>query len=250
MTDSRTALEIVSRLLEAMEESEDANELCDHLANSVLSDFNLVASYLAVVESDGRITMLGSWGYPAHRRRSEDRPSLWEPMSITDTIRTGQVQVYKNWDVYIEKYPHLVERAGPGKSFVCIPFSSKGKRSGGLGLTFGDELTGVLEQERLWQVVAQAGGLFITKSWAAGVFGSKKVTDPLDEAEIRSSLNQRDIEIIRLTLRGKTISQIARELQFSDSTIKQARMAIYKKLGVSRAADLQHAAAALGLELD
>jgi DNA-binding CsgD family transcriptional regulator len=250
MVDSKSELEIVSRLFVAMEESKDANQFCDHLANSVLNEFNLVASYLAVVESDGRITMVGSWGYPAERRRPEDRPSLWEPMSITDTIRTGEVQVYKNWAAYIDKYPHLEHRAAPGKSFVCIPFSSNGKRSGGLGLTFAEELTGVLDQKRLWEVIAQAGGVFVSKSWATGVFSSKKFSDPLDEAEIRSSLNLRDIEIIRLTVKGKTISQIAKQLQFSESTIKQSRMAIYKKLGVLRAADLKHAALALGIDLD
>ena len=252
MPDSKDALEIISRLLLAMEESKNPNEFCDYICNSVLQENNVVASYLAVVESDGRITMVGSWGYPPERRRPDDRSSLWYPMAITDTIRTGQVQLFKTWDDYLKKYPHLQHKVGPGKSHVCIPFSTGGRRRGGLGLSFESELSGVLEQRKIWDILAQAGGLFVSKSWGVGVFGksSAGIANPMDEAEIRSSLTPRDEEIIKLSIKGLTVSEIAKKLNFSESTIKQSRIALYKKFGVSRAADLEHAARVVGIDLD
>lgn len=243
------SLEIVRGMLQAMADSNSPDELCDFLANDVLSELGVVASYLAVLDSDGRITMVGSWGYPASRRSPDDRPSLWYPMAITDTIRTGKVHSYGSWDEYIDRYPHLEHRASPGKSFVCIPFSNKGRRAGGLGLSFGQELPEVGDHEEIWEILAQAGGLFVSKSWAGGVFRPNAYTaeKPMDEAELRSSLTARELEVIQLTSDGKTVAQISRILNFSESTIKQTRMAVYRKLGVKRAGDLPHAIQALGL---
>ena len=251
--DASKVLEVISGTLRAMAKSSNPDELCDYLANEVLAEFDVVATYLAILANDGRITMVGSWGYPEERKSPDDRPSLWYPMAITDTIRTGEIEVYPTWDAYVEKYPHLIHRASPGKSFVCVPFSNLGRRAGGLGLTFGRELKDVDEFKKLWEVMGQAGDLFVSKSWAGGVF---KATGPNVEElpstsesieQLIKSFSERELAVIRLTVEGKTVTTIARQLNFSESTIKQTRMAIYKRLGVNRAADLELAASRLGL---
>lgn len=251
--DSAKVLSTIAGTLRAMAKSSNPDELCDYLANEVLKDFDVVATYLAILDTDGRVTMVGSWGYPEDRRSPDDRPSLWYPMAITDTIRTGHIQVYPTWDSYVEKYPHLIHRASPGKSFVCVPFSNLGRRAGGLGLTFGRPLEGVEEFTQLWEVIGQAGDLFISKSWAGDVFkrGGLDVTQlpgsPEGRRPAKSEFSERELKVIRETIAGKTVAEIARELRFSESTIKQERMAVYKKLGVNRKIDLEQAASALEL---
>ena len=246
---SDKVLSIVSGTLRAMANSSNPDELCDYLANDVLADFGVVATYLAVLDTDGRITMVGSWGYPASRRNPNDRPSLWYPMAITDTIRTGHIQVFPTWDAYMERYPDQAHRASPGKSFVCVPFSNLGRRAGGLGLTFSRELENVDEFTALWEVIGQAGDLFISKSWAGSVFkpGGLNVDELPSIGDPRDTFSERDLEVIRRTVNGQTVATIARDLRFSESTIKQARMHVYKRLGVNRVVDLQHAAERLGL---
>lgn len=244
-------LSVISRLLRAMAASQSADEFCDFLANDVLSSYGIVATYLAVLDSDGRVSMVGSWGYPASRRSPDDRPSLWQPMAITDTIRTGEIHIYDSWQAYMDKYPDLGHRASPGKAFVCVPFTNQGKRTGGLGITFSEELTSQDIDKEFWQVIAEAGDLFVTKSWAGKVFktNSKSIEDVTGSyhQDVRSSLTARDLQVIKMTIDGKTMQQIGRALNFSASTIKQSRMAIYKKLGVTRGADLVHAVKLLGL---
>ena len=250
--EANQALKVVSGTLRAMAKSSNADELCDYLANEVLSNFDVVATYLAILEGDGRVSMVGSWGYPEDRKSPDDRPSLWYPMAITDTIRTGEIEVYPTWDSYVKKYPHLVHRASPGKSFVCVPFSNLGRRAGGLGLTFGRELSNVEEFTQLWEVIGQAGDLFVSKSWAGGVFKARgfdveSLPSTEQVGEIRESFSERDLEVIRLTLDGYTVTEIARVLNFSESTIKQARMSVYKRLGVNRIVDLKLAVERLSL---
>jgi DNA-binding CsgD family transcriptional regulator len=250
--ESAEVLQVLSGALRAMAKSSNPDELCEYLAKEVLADFDVVATYLAVLDTDGRVTMVGSWGYPESRRSPDDRPSLWSPMAITDTIRTGEIQVFPTWASYVEKFPNLLHRASPGESFICVPFSNLGRRAGGLGLTFGRPLTNWEEFAQLWEVIGQAGDLFISKSWAGNVFKPGGINvDELpslqDGSDVLSTFSSRDLEVIRQTLEGRTVSQIARELNFSESTIKQARMHVYKRLGVNRIADLRLAAERLGL---
>lgn len=251
--ESTEVLEVVSGALRAMAKSSNADELCDYLANEVLARFDIVATYLAILDTDGRVTMVGSWGYPEERRSPDDRPSLWSPMAITDAIRTGEIQVFPTWESYIAKYPNLGHRASPGVAFICVPFSNLGRRAGGLGLTFSRELYDVQELAPLWEVIGQAGDLFISKSWAGGVFksGGFNVEDlPSTEAsieELKKTFSERDLEVIRRTLDGQTVGQISRALNFSESTIKQTRMHSYKLLGVNRIVDLKLAVERLGL---
>lgn len=250
--DSGKQLQIVSGLLKAMSDSNNPDELCQMLAEKVLVDFGVVATYLAILAADGRISMVGSWGYPEERRDPSDRPSLWYPMAITDTVRSGEIHVFENWDAYMDRYPHLGHRAAPGKSFVCVPFNTAGVQSGGLGLTFSSELTSVPQHRELWEIIAQAGDIFVNKSWAGSFFRASSI--PVVQAgqqaspqAIRESFSPRDLQVIKLTVEGKTVPYIARHLRYSESTIKQTRIAVYKKLGVRRAEDLAHAAAALEL---
>jgi DNA-binding CsgD family transcriptional regulator len=245
-------LQVVSSLLKALATSESPDDLCRLLGEEVLGAFDVAATYLAVLAPDGRITMVGSWGYPADRRDPADRPSLWYPMAITDTVRSGEIQVFENWQAYMDRYPHLGHRAAPGKSFVCVPFNTGGVGTGGLGLTFNTELVGHPQHQDLWEILAQAGDIFVNRSWAESLFRASSIPVVQRDAEaspeaIRASFSERDLKVIRLTVDGKTVQHISRELRYSESTIKQTRIAVYRKLGVKRAVDLAHAAAALGI---
>lgn len=114
-------LAITLRMLRSLAEADNADDFCRALALDVLADFGVVATYVARLDSDGRITMIGSYGYSQQRVENTPRPSIWENMSITETIRTGQVMVYETWDQYIARYPDKGHLASPGQAFVCLP---------------------------------------------------------------------------------------------------------------------------------
>lgn len=245
-------LHLVNRLLKALAESTDADDFCERLANDVLIDFDVAATYVASLARDGHITMVGSWGYPPERRRKDDRPSFWTPMAITDTIRTGEIQIFNTWDDYVDRYPELVNRAGPGASFVCVPFAIKGTRSGGLGITFTKPLSEVEFDAELWQVIANAGDLLLTKNWAGGVFKSPvaalgdNLGHPMQLAS-PESLTSREIEILKRIANQATNKQIAVDLKYSESLVRQETVRIFRKLGVKNRKNAALAAKSLGL---
>lgn len=242
-------LEVSLRMLHSLAEAEDADELCRSLALNVLLEYGVVATYVARLDSDGHISMIGSYGYSQQRVENTGRPSIWENMSITETIRTGRVMIYESWEEYIARYPDKVHMASPGKAFVCLPLRVKGARAGGLGISFAEPITNAGINPRLWEVFSAAGDVFLTKGWASELARRPVPTGDFGEDEkfAAATLSDREQVVLKQVALGKTNQQIARDLSFSESTIKQDTIRIFKVLGVKTRKDAVLAAKTLGL---
>lgn len=242
-------IEIIHRMLRALADAENADELCRALALDVLLEYGVVATYVARLDSDGHISMIGSYGYSKQRVENTGRPSIWENMSITETIRTGKVMVYETWDDYISRYPDKAHMASPGKAFVCLPLRVKGARAGGLGLSFAEPIAGVGINPKLWEIFSAAGDVFLTKGWAAELIRRPVpvVEFGEDEKFAAASLGERELSVLKQIATGRTNQQIARDLAYSESTIKQDTIRIFKVLGVKSRKDAVLAAKTLGL---
>jgi DNA-binding CsgD family transcriptional regulator len=242
-------LELVVRLLRALAESESADDFCRAMALNVLSEFDVVATYVARLDSDAHVTMIGSYGYSRQRVDNTPRPSIWEPMAITDTIRSGEVMIYKTWDEYMARYPDQGHLASPGQAFVCLPLKVRGAKAGGFGITFARPLGEMNLNPAVWQVFSLVGDVFLTKGWDSEMERWPVPTTDFGEDErfAASSLSDRELAVLRLMAGGKTNSSIARELAYSESTIKQDTIRIFKVLGVKNRADAVLAARGLGL---
>jgi DNA-binding CsgD family transcriptional regulator len=242
-------LELVVRLLRALAESESADDFCRAMALNVLSEFDVVATYVARLDSDAHVTMIGSYGYSRQRVDNTPRPSIWEPMAITDTIRSGEVMIYKTWDEYMARYPDQGHLASPGQAFVCLPLKVRGAKAGGFGITFARPLGEMNLNPAVWQVFSLVGDVFLTKGWDSEMERWPVPTTDFGEDErfAASSLSKREREVLVAIAQGLTNAQIARQLKFSESTIKQDTIRIFKVLGVKNRADAALAAKGLGL---
>jgi DNA-binding CsgD family transcriptional regulator len=242
-------LDLVVRLLRALAKSDSADDFCRAMALNVLSEFDVVATYVARLDSDAHVTMIGSYGYSRQRVENTPRPSIWEPMAITEAIRSGKVMIYKSWTEYIEKYPDKGHLASPGQAFVCLPLEVRGVKAGGFGITFAKPLDEVGFSPALWEVFSLVGDVFLTKGWETEMQRFPVPTTDFgdDNKFAASSLSAREREVLVAIALGLTNSKIARRLKFSESTIKQDTIRIFKILGVKNRADAVLAAKGLGL---
>ena len=62
-----------------------------------------------------------------------------------------------------------------------------------------------------------------------------------------NTLTDRQLDILKLMAEGKTNGSIARELAFSESTVRQETMAIYRSLGVAGREEAARVAQELGV---
>lgn len=240
---SDSTIELVTRLLLALRDSTSPDNFCQRLALNVLREYKIEATFVARLDSDGCITMVGSWGYPPERRRIDDRPSVQTRMAITDTIREGKTLVFPTWDKYVEAYPHLEHRAGPGKAFVSVPFSLDGTRAGGFGISFAETLDEMPITNEVLQLMAMCCDVMIASTWAQSAFTAqgggaapKKLSD----------ITSRQRTILQLVSEGYTNSDIALKLRYSPALIKKELQGMYRLFGVADRTNL----AKLWLELE
>lgn len=223
-------LELVTRLLLALRDSTSPDNFCQRLALNVLREYRIEATVVARLDSDGCITMVGSWGYPPERRRADDRPSVQTRMAITDSIREGKTLVFSTWEKYMDAYPHLENRAGPGKAFVSVPFSKDGSRAGGFGISFAETLDDVAISERALELMAVCCDVMIASSWAQTVFNThSEVADPKAITEVSA----RQKTILQLVAEGYSNAEIALKLRYSPSLVKKELQGMYRLFGVA-----------------
>ena len=225
-----TTLDLVARLLTALRDSTSPDNFCQRLALNVLRGFKIEATYVARLDTDGCVTMVGSWGYPAERKRSDDRPSIQTRMAITDTIREGKTLVFSTWQKYMDAYPHLGHRASPGKAFVCVPFSHDGTRAGGFGITFAETLDEVPIAEEALELMAICCDVMVATTWAQSAFSATE--QGLDVISI-SSMTLRQKTILHLLEEGYSNPEIALKLSYSPGLVKKELVVLFRLFGVT-----------------
>jgi DNA-binding CsgD family transcriptional regulator len=227
---ANNSMALVKRLLKSLRDSTSPDNFCQQLALSVLRDYKIEATYVARLDTDGCITMVGSWGYPVERRRIDDRPSIQTRMAITDTIREGKTLVFPTWDLYMDAYPHLEHRAGPGKAFVCVPFSQDGTRAGGVGISFAQTLDKVPIPDDVLELLAICCDVMIASTWAQSAFSARKEGLP---TKAIADLSLRQKTILQLVAEGYQNADIAHKLRYSGSLVKKELQALYRLFGVA-----------------
>jgi DNA-binding NarL/FixJ family response regulator len=99
--------------------------------------------------------------------------------------------------------------------------------------------------------IVMSGGIYLPgHSPAHGAAPSVRGSVPRELAEIFPGLTQRQREVLRVLLRGKSDKQIARDLDISVTTVKTHLQALYRELGVSNRAGAVAQAARLGARID
>ena len=251
-----TELNTVNLILASLTLSLEADDFCMSLARDALFNFGVVATMLTRLDRDGHVSILGSYGVPENAFDKDARPSLWDSSPITDAIRLKKVTFVDGPDGYEDVYPVASPSKFNGKTFAAIPFGGVAHQPGAIGITFYDELTEENSlRKSLINSLANASEVFLAKTYmtsqgsgfatamtASGVhaFAEQPVTPPMKK------IDQRDITVLELMRLGKTNLQISRSLGYSESTIRQVAVQLFKKLGVNNRSDAVAAAISKG----
>jgi DNA-binding CsgD family transcriptional regulator len=240
------AFGLTKSLLKTLVSSANPDDFCRSLVHSVLAGHGAMAAFVCRVDPDGRLQMMGSYGYEPDRVSKENRPSIWEPMGITESIRTGQIMVFNGWEDYLIRYPKKANLAGPGKAFVAVPFAMAGSPAGGLGVAFNRYVTQDEFNQMLWETISLIGEVYVSPAWFNAVNSTLKFGNAEANQNTVPSLTTRQHQILAYIRQGLTNDQIARNMSFSQSTIKQETMKIFRALGVTNREEAAEAALRLG----
>lgn len=216
------------------QEDPDINELCQFAVIRTFGFLEAAAMFGARLEPDGAIRPIGQFGFNAEVMKSWEVTNIYEEIPTTDALKTNNIIWLADRDDWLREYPKLTNYGleMTANTFVAWPITIAGSYMSVLGLCLKTIKPPTPELISFFETV---GGLFALQL-------SKTSIDPRNKFEdsIIAKINlftRRQRDVIKLVSDGLTNSQIATELGFSESTIRQETMRIYEILGASGRAD-------------
>lgn len=215
-------------------EDPDLNEMCQF---AVIRTFNFLEAssmFGARLDADGSIYPMGQFGFSAQVMKSWERTSITDSFPTTDALKTNNIVWIANRSEWEREYPHLVEYGLDltANTFVAWPITIAGSYMSVLGLCLKKVVAPTPELISFFETV---GGIFALQM-------SNVSANPIskEEESVIARVNlftRRQRDVLQFMADGLTNIQIANELGFSESTIRQETMRIYEILGATGRAD-------------
>lgn len=177
-------------------------------------------------ESSGKLAIHGAFAIPHDLRLKLSQLSLWDEHPITNCIRAGKALEF---ETIVDK--HFDQNQTPSFTLVS-PIIIRGIPQGCLVLNF----AGKSQRSALAEEVENLTGvlslyLHIVRQ-SAPEDAATHDTDTRIATTYLDRFSDRQKNILKLSINGKTNSSIAKELGYSSSTIHQDLMLAYKLLNV------------------
>jgi DNA-binding CsgD family transcriptional regulator len=218
----------MSDLAKTVLEEPKPEQFLAHIVNRTLASINARAAVLGVIEREGFLDMVGTYGYEDSFVEPFMRIPLWTPMPITDAARLGQINIFYSPQEIIAKYPALTAANIVEDSITtCLPITFRNTVIGVIGFTTLKAPREGFEFSDETHALISLTGLYIRNLMA------NKKENSRDYVASLKSLTPRQKQIIQLFKEDLTTDQMAERLKYSSSTIKQDIIKIYSIFGVN-----------------
>jgi DNA-binding CsgD family transcriptional regulator len=214
-------------------------ELSKFLVFKTFSQYSPTALYIAEITEDGYLSLTGGFGFEKSAIANWGRFPLTAHIPVTDSVRNDRCILIDSVEEIFERYPSVSELGdfstdwGAAMAWPMLPY--------GVGFSFLQIApTNSEEFEDFLRLVGSVVTLYLLdKSNASPVpefrgTKSKKIAPTV--------LSPRQKVILEMLSKGATNAEIALEVGYSESLIRQETMEIYRIMGVSGRKELITAA--------
>ena len=257
---SRTLLNLVRCLMSRP----TGDEIAQQLVLDLLKVHQPKSTVITLFGVDGALHAVGAFGVTAKSLEVFKSMSLWDASPMADAIRRNDTVILRTTEDVTARYPWLGTRGRPAEPLAAAPLALMNQQVGAIQITFAEppdesallaDLAGLTAVLALYlSLIRSHGGTNPRPGHihAADVLpAASKLLEPTatglpapEPAVAAPLLTDRQVEILRLMARGLTNVQIAKRVGFSESTVRQETMAIYRALDVrGRRAAIQLASA-------
>lgn len=187
--------------------------------------------FISQLHPDGMIRTIESFGISNSQNNSWKEIPLSEKLPTTDAIRNDTLIWLADADDWKREYPELLKYEYPSetKSTIVIGIDIHAAPAGALGMLSDIEIKPNPELISFVSAVSGLVALFMS-SVTTGSFANVVRGDQGMNGEF---LSPRQMRILDLMAQSYTNPQIAKDLGFSESTVRQETMRIYQILQVS-----------------
>lgn len=233
------------------------DRVAQYLVTRLMSVHHALAATIGRFGPDGALTILGSYGMPDESLDSYATLSLWDSSPMSDAVISGEPVILLTTAEVDEEYPDFGDDAlaiaAPMAVWpLALPHDSHGTLH--LALPSSSAAQALLADGA---EVAVLLSLYLSLANQPAPRASRIELRP-DESDTvdrttpsgtRSTeeLTERQSAILARMATGQTNAQIARDIGFSESTVRQETMAIYRYLGATGRHDATRLATERGL---
>ena len=246
-------------LINFMASSPSLDEVAQHLVLNTLESFQPRSILISSFGTDGSLHPSGSFGLLVETPGNAIHESLWDHTPAADAVRLSQPLHFASAEELHAAYSSLPTDSNISVPLIVWPLVLEQTRLGSVQLHF----TALPEESAFAErmiCIAAILGLYIrlqknrvpsspdnTDYFSVqSLNGNRDVHKSNGHSPIHA-LTPRQTTILHLLADGLTNPQIATRIGFSDSTVRQETMAIYRFLGASGRREASRIAAMRGL---
>jgi len=223
------------------------DRLAQFLVLDAFADHEPRGALISGFENDGHVCAKGSFGLDQEVVQGLQHLSVWDHAPAVDAIRQGSPIVLADASAVVARYPWLAQHGCLLRPTVAWPLSLGEERLGAIQMLFTspiDEASLMQEFGFLTPVIALYLGL---GSGIAALSNGHAVEPNGHKPSNDEPLTERQMTILKMLAQGMTNPQIAARIGFSDSTVRQETMVIYRHLGANGRRDASRIAQMRGL---
>jgi DNA-binding CsgD family transcriptional regulator len=217
----------------------DHEDLSNFLVFKTFAHFSPTALYIAEITEDGCLSPTGGYGFEKTAIATWGRFPLTMHIPITDAVRHDKCVVIDRIDYFFEQYPILQEIGnfstdwGAVVAWPMLPF--------GVGFAFLESApTNNSEFEEFLRLIGSV--IVLDSSHRQEILPIHRVENARAKKGATKTLSPRQKVILEKLTKGATNSEIALEVGYSESLIRQETIEIYRIMGVSGRKELITAA--------
>ena len=205
--------------------------LSQYLVLKTLTPIGADQIFLSQLHPDGIVRPIDVFGYSQEQMEGWREFPLSEKLPVCDAIRNDQLVWLADKDDWEEDYPELAKYPGDltSQTFIAISIDIHGAPAGALGIMSNKQIHPTPELISFISAVAGLVALYLSRV-NHGRFSQVVRANAGANGEF---LTPRQMKILDLMAQSLTNPQIAKELGFSESTVRQETMRIYQILQVS-----------------
>jgi DNA-binding CsgD family transcriptional regulator len=218
------------------------DQIAQQMVLNTLSEFEPRAALLYEFRPDGVVSLTGSFGLPSSSVKVREDHSIWDRTPAVDCIRLDKPLHFSSTTDLRLNYGTQAMEGSINTPLTVWPLRIGSVRMGAVQIHFMElpqtddfhsELKGASTILSLYLGLLSPQATFVKtpKHFAPEHNGHGRI-DPQQTHHTELDMTDRQMQILHLLAQGLTNPQIAHRIGYSDSTVRQETMAIYRFLGV------------------
>jgi DNA-binding CsgD family transcriptional regulator len=224
------------KLIDFLATAPDGSALAQHLVLEGDPDDECCGALIMTFDQEARTSLFGSFGIEESVLALLSPMSLWQPTPWTDAIRRGDTQIFETAAQMERVYPQFGKHSALMRASIVWQLSHDIHRVGSVQLFFTEGVKPDLADRLADTMALCALYLQLRRVTGAPRPASAHLNGEPHAARSEANgdaLTDRQRRILELLARRMTNTQIGKNLGFSESTVKQETMRVYRHLGVS-----------------